>query len=240
MEGKYNTGVPIDINTISADERKIAFHEWAEGSEALEELLNVGYENGFLSYACCGGDTGHPYISYELYDDNSRKMAMYLAQQLIKSNLNCKIDFLHDFFDTEEEYKKDREHLIKNFPNSFTEENLSPTRTITTLSVYAKMENSEQIFKLMADTVREAQLDNVKLPQSLEEVPERNFDDPKIEKSKKTLLGKENMVAHVIKSSKENMLKVDMQEVLSELNATQNFIQNNNQPNIENGPEIEE
>ena len=84
MEGKYNTGVPIDINTISEDERKFAFHEWAEGSEALEELLNTGYENGFLSHACCGGDTGHPYISYDLNDDNSRKMAMHLAQQLIE------------------------------------------------------------------------------------------------------------------------------------------------------------
>lgn len=226
MDGKYNTGVPIDINTISEDERKLAFHEWAEGSEALEELLNTGYENGFLSHACCGGDTGHPYISYDLNDDNSRKMAMYLAQQLIESGLNCKIIFLHDFFDTEEEYRKDRLYLIKNFPESFTEENLSPTRTIINFSIYTMMENREQIFKLMADGVREAQLDNVKLPKSLEEIPERNFDDPIIKKENDSLVTKSNMMAQTVKSSNEGLLTVDLIETISELNESQkSFLQ---------------
>ena len=64
MKGKYNTGVPIDINELSDEERKIAFHEWAEGSMALENLLSDGYERGIISSACCGGDTGRPYIMY--------------------------------------------------------------------------------------------------------------------------------------------------------------------------------
>ena len=40
MNIKYNTGHPIDINELSEEERKIAFHEWAEGSPGLEKLLN--------------------------------------------------------------------------------------------------------------------------------------------------------------------------------------------------------
>ena len=79
MKSKYNTGVPMDINKLSDEERQMAFHEWAEGSEALEQWLNQGYERGFLSHACCGGDTGHPYISYDLHDEQSRKIAMIIA-----------------------------------------------------------------------------------------------------------------------------------------------------------------
>lgn len=240
MEGKYNTGVPIDINTISEDERKLAFHEWAEGSEALEELLNTGYENGFLSHACCGGDTGHPYISYDLNDDNSKKMAMHLAQQLIESGLNCKITFLHDFFDTEEEYRKDREYLIRNFPESFTEENLSPTRTIINLSIYTMMENREQIFKLMTDVVREAQLDNVKLPESLKEIPERNFDEPIIKKENDSVVKKSNMISQATKSSNEGLLTVDLVETISELNAAQKIFLQQSPKKEETENEIEE
>lgn len=46
MNSKYNTGRPIDINNLVDKERKIAFHECAEGSPGLEKLLNEGYENG--------------------------------------------------------------------------------------------------------------------------------------------------------------------------------------------------
>ena len=40
MKSKYNTGHPIDINELTDEERKNAFHEWAEGSQSLERLLN--------------------------------------------------------------------------------------------------------------------------------------------------------------------------------------------------------
>ena len=218
MESKYNTGVPIDINSISEEERKIAFHEWAEGSKALEELLNAGYERGFLSHACCAGDTGKPYISYELKDENSKKMAMCIAKQLAASGLNCKISFTHDFYETEEEYRKTREHLIRNFPESFTEENFSPTRTITDLKVYAKEGNSEDVFKMMAGYIREAQLDSVKLPESEEEIPSRNFDEP--------IISKQDIIDKDIKSNEENILKVEVIEVITEISKSQkDFIQ---------------
>lgn len=221
MKSKYNTGVPIDINTLSKEERKIAFHEWAEGSEALEELLNIGYERVFLSHACCGGDTGKPYISYKLNDENSRKMAMYIARHLVASGLDCEISFTHDFYQTEEEYRKMREHLIRNFPESFSEESLSPTRTITDFSVYAKERNCEEVFKMMAKYVREAQLDCVKLPESEDEIPSRNFD--------KTIISKPD-----IESNEENILKVEVIKVMSE---SQNDFKSK-QSNREDGLEI--
>lgn len=175
MKSKYNTGVPIDVNELSDEERKIAFHEWAEGSKALEDLLNEGYKRGFISHACCGGDTGYPYIDYELNNESSRKMAMYIAKELVDSGLDCKISFTHDFYQTEEEYKQMRDYLLKSFPEDFSEESYSFTRTITNLNVSAKMENREEVFRRMAKSVREAKLDNIKLPESEEEIPSKDF-----------------------------------------------------------------
>lgn len=118
MKSKYNTGVPMDISKLSDEERKQAFHEWAEGSEALERLLIVGYNRGFLSHACCGGDTGHPYISYDLEDEYSRKMAISVAEQLVNSELDCSVSIYDDF------------DLNDFDPKQF------PTRNITDLNVW--------------------------------------------------------------------------------------------------------
>jgi len=175
MKEKYNTGVPIDINELSEEERQAAFHEWAEGSEALEQLLNQGYEKGFLSHACCGGDTGRPYICYNLNNEYSRKMAMAVAEKLLNSDLDCKVDFTNDFYYTEEEYKQMRDHLLKTFPEDFSEENMPDSRGITELNVQTKMENREEVFGVMSKSIREAELDKVKLPQTEAEIPKKEF-----------------------------------------------------------------
>lgn len=175
MKSKYNTGKPIDISELTDAERKQAFHEWAEGSQALEQLLNVGYERGFFSHACCGGDTGRPYISYKLNDDQSKKIAMYIAKQLIASDLDCRINFDNDFHYTEEEYKEIREHLLRTFPEDFSEEQISSTRSISQLNVQTRIENREVVFGAMAKSIKEVELDKVKLPQTEEEIPTKDF-----------------------------------------------------------------
>lgn len=175
MKSKYNTGEPIDINELTEEERKLAFHEWAEGSEALEQLLNEGYQKGFLSHACCGGDTGRPYICYNLDNDYSRKMAMAVAEKLVNSDLDCKVDFTSDFVYTEEEYKDIREHLLKTFPEDFSKENMPDSRCITEMNVQTKMENREEVFGAMSKSIREAELDKVKLPQSEADIPKKEF-----------------------------------------------------------------
>lgn len=185
MKSKYNTGKPIDISKLTEEERKVAFHEWAEGSEALELLLNQGYEKGFLSHACCGGDTGRPYIYYNLNNENSRKMAMVVAEKLVNSDLDCKVDFTNDFHYTEEEYKEIREHLLKTFPEDFSKENIPASRTITELNVQTKMENREEVFSVMSKSIREAKLDKVKLPQTEAEIPKKEFKKTKEEAQNK-------------------------------------------------------
>ncbi len=186
MKSKYNTGVPIDINELSDEERKQAFHEWAEGSKALENLLIEGYKKGFLSFACCSGDTGKPYISYKLDNDYSKKMAMSVAQELVKSDLDCEVQFEHDFdfCETEEEYKKVREYLLKTFPDEISEEKYSPTRTIRRLHVRPTVENAEEVYGFMAKSIKEASLDNIELPKTKEEVPKKIYKSREIQNSR--------------------------------------------------------
>ena len=95
MESKYNTGVPMDINELSEEELKDAFHEWAEGSQALEQLLNEGYKQGLISLACCAGHEekkSRPYIIYNLENDNAKKIALNIAKKLLESGLDCDVD----------------------------------------------------------------------------------------------------------------------------------------------------
>ncbi len=102
-------------------------------------------------------------------------MAMHVAKQLVESDLDCKVSIDNDFNQTEEEYKEMREHLLKNFPEDFSEKNYSPTRSITVLNVQAKMENREEVFDTMSKSIREAELDKVKLPESEEQIPKKEF-----------------------------------------------------------------
>ena len=234
MNNKYNTGHPIDINELSEEERKIAFHEWAEGSPGLEKLLNDGYEKGFLSMACCAGhgENAKPYISYNLNDENSRKMAMSIAKELADSDLDCKISFNDDFFQTEEEYKEMRDHLIKTFPEEFSEETYSPTRTITQLDVQPKMENKEEVFATMAKHIKEAKLDKVKLPESQEEIPSKNFNEnikeDNFQSSMKQHEKGENqsnngmkMIDEVVEDSKKDMTQGEINKAITEIKQTE-------------------
>jgi len=161
LQSKYNTGKPIDIKTLTDKERKQAFHEWAEGSKELERLLSEGYKKGFLSHACCAGDTGNPYISYDLDDDYSRKMAMAIASKLIDSQYDCEIT-MYDNFDLNDAYPE-----------------VYPDRGITCLIIDTLLENREAVFELMSDTIKYAKLKNIQLPMCEEQKLEKKFNRKK-------------------------------------------------------------
>ena len=48
MSSKYNTGVPIDLDSLDESELAQAFYEWAEGSQALEDLRTI--KQAVISY----------------------------------------------------------------------------------------------------------------------------------------------------------------------------------------------
>ena len=229
MKSKYNTGDLIDINELTDEERKIAFHEWSEGSQALEQLLIEGYKKGFMSHSCCGGDNGTPYICYNLNDEQSKKIAIYIATRLVESDLDCKVSFDSDFYYTEEEYKEMRAHLLKTFPEHFSERQMSPTRSITSLNIQSKMENREEVFEAVLKSIREVELDKVKLPQTREEIPEKDF---------------KKIIEEVKTTKAENKFITDLESktyTLNDIKSTESFV--NEQPTVQTpviqGPEIE-
>ena len=102
MKNKYNNGVPMSLGEMSEEEIDQAMHIWAEGCESLEKVLKESYKKGLLSHACCaGGSEPHsvfPYILFDLHNDNSRRIAIYLTEKLIASGLDCKIEFDNNFY----------------------------------------------------------------------------------------------------------------------------------------------
>lgn len=254
MKSKYNTGHPIDINKLTEEERRIAFHEWAEGSPGLEKLLNEGYKKGFLSRACCAGHEGgcEPYIMYDLDDENSRKMAMSIAEKLVKSDVDCEVTLCNDFLQTEEEYRKMREHLIKTFPEDFKEENYSPTRTITRLHIQMKKESREEVFKIIAKYIKEAELDKVKLPKSEEEIPRKNFKENIKEDNLEYAMKQEEketehpndgmrMIDEIVEESKKDIRQGEINSAIVEIKQMEkNYIQEqmNSEQFMENEPSI--
>ena len=205
MKGRFNSGVPIDIRTLTAKERKIAFHEWAEGSVALEYLLNQGYKKMFLSLACCGGDTGHPYICYDLNDEQSRKMAMVIAKKLADSPHDCNITIYDNFL------------LNDSYPEIY------PTRDITRLHVEARLDNKEEVFKLMGDTIKRAKIKDVVLPTSAKEIPIKEFKTEKQREIVASRLG--NDLTNQVYSEKEIAI-TDIDKAIKPLDHMQNIEQN--------------
>lgn len=62
----YNDGTIKNLEEIENPEQ--AIHDFAEGSEALEDLLKFCYENGIKTKACCRGHqtkVSKPYILFE-------------------------------------------------------------------------------------------------------------------------------------------------------------------------------
>ena len=153
LEKKYNNGKPMSIEEMSPEEVEVAIHEWAEGSESLENVLKESYKLGFYSLACCVGGGGKhsslPYLAYDLNDDRSRKIAVYVAEKLVESGLDCKIDFDDDSF------------LHEQWPEDY------PTISLTRFRIETLVEDREKVFGKMFEALTELEkvdLDKIELP----------------------------------------------------------------------------
>lgn len=152
-ENKYNNGQPISIEEMNPQEIEVAIHEWAEGSENLEKLLKESYKHRFYSLACCAGGGGKhsslSYLAYDLNDDRTRKIAVYIAQKLVESGIDCEINFDDDSF------------LHELFPEEYIKISLTRFR-IQTL-----VEDREKVFGKMFEFLTELEkvdLDKIELP----------------------------------------------------------------------------
>lgn len=152
-DNKYNNGKPIAVEEMELQEVENAIHEWAEGSENLEKLLKESYKHKFYSLACCAGGGGKhsslPYLAYDLKDDRSRKIAIYIAQKLIESGMDCEIEFDDDSF------------MHENFPDDY------PTINLTRFRIQTLVEDREKVFGKMFDVLTQLEkvdLDKFEIP----------------------------------------------------------------------------
>ena len=193
----YNTGQPIDIETLSKDELKEAFHEWAEGCDILENLLIEAYNKGLFSRACCSGDMVLPHVVFKLKDDNVSKIAIYIAEQLLKSGLDCRVGFFDNF------------ELNEWYPD------LYPQKELLELNITAHRYNRDEVFGVIIRSIKEAKIENIKLPTKESEIPYKHFEnlleeELKVRKKNNNLKQNEQQLINgVIEQSKEIGIRID-------------------------------
>lgn len=72
QNNRYNTGSPVEINSISNAERSLAISEWSEGNEKLKDAITQCIENGIPTIASCAGHSfmDSPYIAMSINEEN--------------------------------------------------------------------------------------------------------------------------------------------------------------------------
>ena len=103
---KYNKTKSIEIDRLGEDELKQAIHEWAEGSEVLEELLWACRDNGIKttgSHIYIGKERKEFYIALIVNDAHEQvKRMLYSAQEVKGTNVTIMPDG-GNIFGTDEE-----------------------------------------------------------------------------------------------------------------------------------------
>ena len=79
---KYNNIMSIPIDEIPKEELPQAIKEWAEGDEAMENLLWAFYHNGIKTTDSHAG--AYPYIGFEYDKDKKQKLAAILSTSLLE------------------------------------------------------------------------------------------------------------------------------------------------------------
>lgn len=127
IEKTYNTGFPIDINSMNQNEKNNAIVQWSEGNRGLRSFLYLCDKNGIETRACCGGhskeeqvdDSGmNAYVAIN-FDRNGNENLINLLS-VIEDIENCQIIFVSST-DNEpfcnivslQEYTKDEELFFK-------------------------------------------------------------------------------------------------------------------------------
>ena len=85
VKTKWNRGNSIPIDSLTFDELEEAIHEWAEGSEILEELLWLCYEKSVYTTGCDAGDHHFAYIDFDITKGNTKNL-----QKLINAALKMR------------------------------------------------------------------------------------------------------------------------------------------------------
>ena len=158
MSSKYNTGVPIDLDSLDESELAQAFHEWAEGSKALEDLFYACHENGIKTWASDAHTVSSYFTNRELgiEDGDPDAIVEYPAMPYISFVLD---DQSENYMSSIYEIMKSRKDVEMMMQLSSTEDPPSM------FNIYTNPDNRDEIFSLLSENIREIKLKTVISPQ---------------------------------------------------------------------------
>lgn len=91
VKTKWNRGNSIPIDSLTFEELEEAIHEWAEGSEILEELLWLCYEKSVYTTGSCAGGHHFAYIDFDFTKGNAENLQKLInaAFKMRRCHLYC-------------------------------------------------------------------------------------------------------------------------------------------------------
>lgn len=158
MSSKYNTGVPIDLDSLDESELAQAFYEWAEGSQALEDLFYVCHENGIKTWASDAHIVSSYYTKGELgiEDGDPYEIVEYPATPYISFVLE----------EQSENYMRSIYEIMKSRKDVEMMMQMSSTGDPPSMfNIYTNPDNRDEIFSLLSKNIREIKSKNVISPQ---------------------------------------------------------------------------
>ena len=147
MSTKYNNGQPINIESLDKSELAQAFHEWAEGSEALEDLFYACHEQGIKTWASDAHIEPTYFTNRELgIEEDPDNIVEYPACPYISFVLDEK----------SEETMKSIYELLKDRKDVEMMMQLFSTGEVpSTFNIYTKPDNRDEIFSILSHNIRE-------------------------------------------------------------------------------------
>ena len=126
-----------------------------------------------------GEHSRHPYIEFNLTDENSQKLALHLAEQLQQSGLDCRFDFKSQTVLTREglelQQRTGATSTTALLNNPEFNRDLHLTTELTQFHVETLNENREEVFTNMNGSIKTADLENIQRPTRREQIPSQDF-----------------------------------------------------------------
>lgn len=156
MSTKYNNGQPINIESLDKSELAQAFHEWAEGSKALEDLFYACHEQGIKTWASDAHIEPTYFTNRELgIEEDPDNIVEYPARPYISFVLD----------EHSEENMKSIYELLKSRKDVEMMMQLFSTGDIpSTFNIYTNPDNRDEIFSMLSQDIREEKSKEVSSP----------------------------------------------------------------------------
>ncbi len=142
----YNTGMPMNLDSIPKEEKSLAISQWGEGCQELEDVLRTCAELGIQTTASCKGHSlfDNPYVTMVIRKQNVHRIFNIMQTLSEIPGVRLQLDYQENKFNTHRE-------------------------DISVLVITTNMLNRNKVFRAVTDSLQhEAKLGQ--LPEGLQEL----------------------------------------------------------------------